>query len=93
MLELAKDLLFNLSLIILLMFSFNLWAERYYPKPFPHVLCFLGLFLSVLVCLWFSISQYGVKLDLRLIPIIIGGLYYGYGPLLAFTSFLLRGLF
>nr|WP_239558619.1 HAMP domain-containing sensor histidine kinase [Peribacillus deserti] len=89
----VKDLFFNLSLIILLMFIFNLWAERYNKGPRPRVLCVIGLFLSVLVCLCFSSPQYGVMVDLRLIPIIIGGLYFGYGPLLTIWSLLLRMLF
>lgn len=74
------------------MFIFKLAAERYYPEPFPPVFCFLGLFLSLIVCLWFSIPIDGVMLDLRQIPIIIGGLYYGLGPLLAILSLILRGL-
>ncbi|WML48503.1 HAMP domain-containing sensor histidine kinase [Neobacillus sp. PS3-34] len=32
-------------------------------------------------------------IDLRQIPIILGGLYYGYGPFLVVSSLLLRGLF
>lgn len=92
MMEILKHLLFNLSLILLFMFIFRLAAERYYPEPLPPVFCFLGLFLSLIVCLWFSIPIDGVMMDLRQIPIIIGGLYYGLGPLLAILSLILRGL-
>lgn len=91
--ELIKHLLFNLALLLVIMFVFKLWADRYYPVPFPPTLSFLGFFLSILICLWFSIPQQGIMVDLRQIPIVIGGLYYGYGPLLGFFAIVLRGLF
>ncbi|PLS17485.1 histidine kinase [Bacillus sp. M6-12] len=90
--DLIKDLFFNLSIITLLMFIFNLWAEKYNTEPLPRVLCGTGLVLSVLVCLLFSTPLYGVMIDMRQIPIIIGGLYYGFGPLLSALSLLFRGL-
>ncbi|PLT27883.1 sensor histidine kinase [Peribacillus deserti] len=89
---LVKDLCFNLSLLILLMFIFNLWAERYNKEPVPRVLSMIGLLLALLVCLSFSTPRYGVMIDLRLIPIIIGGLYFGFGLLLTFASILIRVL-
>jgi two-component system sporulation sensor kinase B len=75
------------------MFIFNLWSERYNKEPAPRFLAAFGLFLSVLVCLSFSTEISGVMVDLRQIPIIIGGLYYGFGPFLTLSSLLLRGLF
>ena len=75
------------------MFIFNLWSERYHKEPAPRFLAAFGLFLSVLVCLSFSTEISGVMVDLRQIPIIIGGLYYGFGPFLTLSSLLLRGLF
>ncbi|WP_409300749.1 ATP-binding protein [Peribacillus sp. SCS-155] len=90
---LVKNLFFNLSLILLLLFIFNLWTERYNIGPVPRILRIVGLSLSVLVCLFFSIPAYGIMLDLRQVPIIIGGLYYGYGPFLTVLALLLRGLF
>jgi two-component system, sporulation sensor kinase B len=91
--ELVRDLLFNLSIITLLMFIFNLWVERINTKSLSNVFYILGFVLSVIICLLFSTRQYGVMIDLRQIPIIIGGLYFGYGPLITFFSLLFRGLF
>nr|WP_243450049.1 HAMP domain-containing sensor histidine kinase [Neobacillus terrae] len=88
-----KDLFFNLSLILLLMFIINLWSERYNKETARRFLTAFGLFLSVLVCLSFSTEVSGVMVDLRQIPIIIGGLYYGFGPFLTISSLLFRWLF
>lgn len=75
------------------MFIFNLWSEKYKNSPIPNLLRIIGCVLSVIVCLLFSTRVFGVMDDFRLIPIIIGGLYFGYGPLLTFVSLLLRVLF
>ncbi|OCA81717.1 hypothetical protein A8F94_22545 [Bacillus sp. FJAT-27225] len=78
---------------MLIMFVFNIWAERLRTRVNSQILGFLGLFISLLVCLSFSTRQYDFLIDLRQIPIIIGGFYYGYGLLLSLLSLLFRALF
>ncbi|WP_413305910.1 ATP-binding protein [Bacillus sp. 1P10SD] len=91
--ELVRELSFNLAIIMLLLFIFNLWVERYYKNSLPKVLGIFGFLLSIMICLIFSTRHYGVMVDLRQIPILIGGFYFGFGPLLTFFSLLFRGVF
>lgn len=90
----TKHLLFNLSLLILILFISRLFIERYPKKNINRIVMFFGFTISLLVCLWFSAPINGdFRIDLRQIPVIIGGLYLGFGPWLAVLTIIIRGLF
>ncbi|ALC90680.1 hypothetical protein AM500_13470 [Bacillus sp. FJAT-18017] len=91
--ELVKDLFFNLTLVMLVIFMFNICSERFTTKSIKQTLGLLGLFISLLVCLAFGNPQGEFVIDLRQIPIIIAGFYYGYGLLFSVLSLVLRALF
>ncbi|MET0785650.1 MAG: sensor histidine kinase, partial [Paenisporosarcina sp.] len=73
---LTVHFLFNLSLLIVLLFFCFMWAEksgsiRFYKGT--SVLYFVG---SLLLCYVFSFRLNGeLVLDLRIVPFMIGGLY------------------
>jgi two-component system, sporulation sensor kinase B len=49
------------------------------------------ILLSIAICMWFPIIiNHGIRVDLRLVPIIIGGLYFGSSFLIAGFALLIR---
>ncbi len=85
---------FNLSLIILLFFLFfsvfrkpeNLFRQK--------KLLLLYFSLSIIFCFVFSykVSE-SLLLNLRSVPLIVGGLYFGFSPFLGFLVISLRGFY
>lgn len=92
--ELTKHFFFNLSLLIVLLFLGLLWVERLNITRSIKIVAFFYLVISFFICLAFSYPIHeGFYLDLRNIPIIIGGLYMGLGPLLGLVTIGIRGMY
>ncbi|WP_419960700.1 ATP-binding protein [Psychrobacillus sp. BM2] len=91
--ELTVYFFFNLSLLIVLLFSAVLWAEK--SKRFwSYQAIFINfLIISLTLCFIFTYQIEGINVvfDLRKVPFIVGSLYMGLGPLLAAFIILIRG--
>lgn len=74
----TKQLFFNLSLLLVLLFFFQVWVDSSANKRIPRSIVLIFLLLSVLCSLSLSINvNKDYRLDLRQLPLIIGGLYCG----------------
>ncbi|MFB9988156.1 sensor histidine kinase [Bacillus benzoevorans] len=90
--EITRHLLFNLSLLLVILFFYLLWLER--RKNIPKFITLGSFICSIFVCFLFSYHPIPhVSYDLRLIPVLIGGLYFGIGPLLAIIIIIIRAFY
>lgn len=81
-LEITKHLFFNLSLLIIVSFFCLVWFERKNITLSRTSMIVMLVFLTW-ICIHFSYNPIPeARYDLRIIPIVIGGLYLGVGPLL-----------
>lgn len=92
--EITKHFFFNLSLLIILLFMCLIWFERSGKVTISKSKYFLLFVLLIWTCIHFSYNPIpSVRYDLRIIPMLIGGLYLGIGPLLAIVVIILRSLY
>ncbi|MET3698453.1 two-component system sporulation sensor kinase B [Bacillus oleivorans] len=92
--ELTIHFFFNLSLIMVLLFVGVLWSEKLKSLRSIQITAAIIFILSLVICLLFTYPLHeSYFLDLRLIPIIIGGLYMGLGPILAAIAIGLRAIY
>ncbi|WP_010283178.1 sensor histidine kinase [Bacillus timonensis] len=92
--EITQHILFNLSLLIILSFIGLIWFERKRNLTVSKWEAYIGLVLLILVTFLFSYQPTPTHyFDLRLIPVLIGGLYLGIGPILCLTVIIIRGFY
>ncbi|MCA1024930.1 HAMP domain-containing histidine kinase [Cytobacillus kochii] len=73
----------NLSLLIVILFFLLVWTEKNLGFHFSKTSATISLALMIGICYIFSFEpEPGLMMDLRIIPVILGGLYVGVGPLL-----------
>lgn len=92
--EITKHLFFNLSLMIILLFVGLLYLEK--SKKFSlSKPSYIGLFiLTIWLCIQFSYAPVSyARFDLRMIPLVLGGLYVGIGPILIGAMVAIRGFY
>ena len=91
---LTVHFLFNLSLLIVVLFFYFIWAEKYKSirlSKWTTTLYFVG---SLLLCYTFAYRlNEEMILDLRIVPFMIGGLYMGLSPLLGLLIIIIRGFY
>lgn len=91
--QIAEHFLFNLSLIVVLLFILGLWGRQSNDSTMK-VLTITYFILSLSICFFFSYPiNENVLLDLRLIPFMIGSLYSGMGVILGLLSVVVRGFY
>ncbi|RFU61153.1 sensor histidine kinase [Peribacillus glennii] len=92
--DITKHFLFNLALLFILLFVCLVWSERSRTKPISKPSAIFYFVSSLWVCFAFSYELSDeLRLDLRNIPVVIGGLYMGIGPMLAIVTVLIRAMF
>lgn len=92
--EITKHILINLSLLIILLFIGLIWFERKRNLSLSKGEAYIGLTALILVCFILSYQPTPTYyFDLRLIPVLIGGLYLGLGPILCLTVIVIRGFY
>lgn len=90
--EITKNLLLNLSLLLVLLFFTQLVIERQAKESSRYRLQLIYFILSIFLCFIFSIEVHeGIRFDLRQVPMILGSLYTGYSFLLTGVTILMRG--
>jgi two-component system, sporulation sensor kinase B len=92
--EITKHLFLNLSILIILLLFCLIWLDR--SKTFPTSKTTITI-ISVLllwICLQFAYSPVPfARYDLRIIPIVIGGLYLGIGLIIVAALIIMRSLY
>ncbi|WP_462410688.1 ATP-binding protein [Neobacillus sp. Marseille-QA0830] len=92
--EITNHFFFNLSLLLIILFFSVIWVERKQGKVVSKLWLYVWFMALLGSCLLFSYHKdHYIYLDLRSIPILIGGLYFGIGPLLCVSVILLRGFY
>lgn len=90
--DIAKHLLFHFSILIVILFIYHLWTDRFGHKT-SKLVWVPVLFSSLVVSFFFSLSfEEQLQFDLRVIPIVIAGLYHGMGLLFIGLAVMFRGL-
>ncbi|WP_307289741.1 HAMP domain-containing sensor histidine kinase [Bacillus sp. SORGH_AS_0510] len=92
--EITKHLFLNLSLLIILLFFSVLMFEKN-RKKFLSKPSLILLFIAMLwLCIQFSYNPVpDSRYDLRIIPLVLGGLYVGIGPILVLSLIILRSFY
>jgi two-component system, sporulation sensor kinase B len=76
--EVTKQMILNLALLLVLLFSFGVWFERREDKSLSHWTVFLYFFMSIILSLTLSVkSGTQIRFDLRQVPLIVGCIYLG----------------
>lgn len=91
---LTMHFLFNLSLLVVLLFFCMMWAENSDEKNMYRETATLYFIISLICCYVFSYRLTDdLLLDLRIVPFIVGGLYMGLSPLLGMLLIVIRGFY
>lgn len=89
--EITSHFFLNLSLLTIILFISLVWIEKNVKFNYSKTAAFFCLSVMIWICFLFSYEpEPGILLDLRIIPVVLGGLYVGVGPLLAVFVILLR---
>src|SRR5690606_26509596 len=87
-------LLFNLSLLIVLLFLCFILPKRFVTFQYYKKTALLYCIVSILVCYLFSYRlNDSMFMDLRMVPFMIGALYLRQGPLLALLIIVFRSFY
>ncbi|CAM3861380.1 sensor histidine kinase [Mesobacillus zeae] len=90
--QITEKLLLNLSLLLVLMFFFQIIQERNGNSRTRKISFSLYFIVSIFVCMIFSVeAEDGIRFDLRHVPFILGGLYTGKVFLYAGLAIVMRG--
>jgi two-component system sporulation sensor kinase B len=93
-LEITKHLLFNFSLLMLFIFVCIVWSIKKKEAQISKTATVVCGIAAVWTCITFAYElTETTRFDLRELPVIIGGLYIGIGPILALSAILIRGLY
>lgn len=93
--DITKHILFNFSIIIILLFIGLIWFDRKRNLALSKWEAYICLSVLIYVCFLFSYhpTPSSYYFDLRFLPVLIGGLYLGLGPLLCLTVIVIRGFY
>jgi two-component system, sporulation sensor kinase B len=90
--EITKHLFFNLSLLLIFIFVCIVWSLKKKEITISRRAAVVCGVAAVWSCIVFAYELTDTtRFDLREMPVIIGGLYLGIGPILSFATFVLRG--
>ncbi|WP_449539664.1 ATP-binding protein [Ferdinandcohnia sp. Marseille-Q9671] len=92
--EITQHFLFNLAILIIILFIGLIWFERKRNLTISKWEAFLGCVVLLLICFTISFKPTPSSYyDLRYLPVLIGGLYLGIGPFLSIAVIIMRGIF
>jgi two-component system, sporulation sensor kinase B len=92
--EITKHLFLNLSILIILLLFCLIWLDKSKNFPFSKTTITIISVLLLWFCLQFAYSPVPfARYDLRIIPIVIGGLYLGIGLIIVAALIIMRSLY
>ncbi|WP_371261426.1 ATP-binding protein [Bacillus sp. OV322] len=87
----TKHFFFTLVILFIFLFIYLIWSDRRREMPFSKSSAIIWFIASLWMCLYFSYEAApNILFDLREVPIVIGGLYLGIGPLASLAVILIR---
>lgn len=92
--EITKHLFLNLSIFIILLLFCLIFFDRSRQNAISKTLVFILFVILLWTTLHFSYNPVPfARYDLRILPIVIGGLYLGIGPIIVATMIIIRGFY
>ncbi|AIM17317.1 HAMP domain-containing sensor histidine kinase [Neobacillus sp.] len=92
--EIAQHLFTNLSTIIILLFICIIFLEKRKKFTLPKTAIIIFSIALIWICIQFSYTPVSsARYDLRLIPIVIGSLYFEIGPILTAAAIIIRSFY
>jgi two-component system, sporulation sensor kinase B len=92
--EITKHLFLNLSVLIILLFFCIIWLDQSKKLAMSKIVTIVFFILLVWFCIQFSFNPVPyARYDLRIIPIVISGLYLGIGPIVIIAMMIIRGFY
>src|SRR4051812_38120695 len=90
-LEITKHFFLNLTILIILLFFCLIYFEKSKKINLSKSSFTILFVFMVWICIQFSYNPVPyARYDLRIIPLVIGGLYVGIGPVLVASIIILR---
>lgn len=94
LMEITKHLFLNLSIFIILLLFCLIWLDKSKKISVSKTTLTILFVLLLWTTLHFSYNPVPfARYDLRIIPIVIGGLYLGIGPIIVAAMILIRGFY
>ncbi|MEW9051270.1 MAG: HAMP domain-containing sensor histidine kinase [Neobacillus sp.] len=92
--EITKHLFLNLSVLIILLFFCIIWLDQSKKLAMSKTVNIVFFILLIWFCIQFSFNPVPyARYDLRIIPIVIGGLYLGIGPIVIIAMLIIRSFY
>ncbi|WP_066051949.1 sensor histidine kinase [Robertmurraya korlensis] len=92
--EITKHFFFNLSLLMVILFFALVWSAKMRNFSISKRFSLFWGILLLWTCFQFSYHPVpDILMDLRELPVLIGGLYLGIGPILSIMVIFIRGLY
>lgn len=92
--EITKHLFLNLSILIILLFFCFIFLEKNKKFTLSKSTIILFFFVMIWICIQFSYNPFSyARYDLRSIPLVIGALYLGIGPMLVVATIVIRSFY
>lgn len=92
--EITKHLFLNLSIFIILLLFCLIWLDRSKKVSISKTILTILFVLLLWITLHFSYNPVPfARYDLRIIPVVIGGLYLGIGPIIVAAMILIRSIY
>ncbi|MDF2854422.1 MAG: histidine kinase [Neobacillus sp.] len=92
--EITKHLFQNLSILIILLLFCLIWIDKSRKFIISKSIVIIFFVFLLWTCIHFAYVPVSfARYDLRIIPLVIGGLYFGIGPILALALIGIRSLY
>ncbi|MDQ0973220.1 two-component system sporulation sensor kinase B [Neobacillus niacini] len=92
--EITKHLFLNLSILIILLLFCLIWLDRSRKITLSKTTMIIISVLVLWICIQFSYNPVPyARYDLRIIPIVIGGLYLGIGLIIVVAMIIIRSFY
>ncbi|MFS0779133.1 HAMP domain-containing sensor histidine kinase [Neobacillus sp. 3P2-tot-E-2] len=92
--EITKHLFLNLSILIILLLFCLIWLDRSRKFALSKTIMIIISVLVLWICIQFSYNPVPyARYDLRIIPIVIGGLYLGIGLIVVIAMIIIRSFY
>lgn len=92
--EVTKHLFLNLSFLVISLFFSLIFIDKSNKLTLSKSSITLFFIAMLWICIQFSYSPISyARFDLRIIPLVVGGLYVGVGPILVAAMLILRSIY
>lgn len=92
--EITKHLFNNLSILIILLLFCLIWLDNSKKFRISKKIIIVFFILLIWTCIQFSYNPVPfARYDLRIIPLVVGGLYFGIGPILVVAMLIIRSFY